>query len=75
MEFTSLQYLFMILFFNLKKSRTLSIHSLLKLICNLVLVLGVQQVVQLYLCIHTVFRFFSIIGYYKILNTVPCAIQ
>ena len=33
--------------------------------------------VYVYICIVYVyfFRFFSIIGYYKILNVVPCAIE
>ena len=35
-----------------------------------------RKVMQLYICIHLFFFiFFSIIGYYKILNIVPCAIQ
>ena len=32
-----------------------------------------SKVIQLY--IYILFRFFSIIVYYKILNIVPCAIQ
>ena len=32
-----------------------------------------SRVIQLYIDIY--FRFFSIIGYYKIFSTVPCAIQ
>ena len=38
------------------------------LICNIVLVLWVQYIDS---CIY-IFRFFSIIDYYKILSTVPC---
>ena len=41
-----------------------------------VLVSGVQQsdsIIHIYL--YIVLRFFSIIGYYKILSTVPCATQ
>ena len=37
-----------------------------------------NKMIQLYVCIYIyvfLFRFFSIIGYYKILNIVPCAIQ
>ena len=35
-----------------------------------------SKVRQLYIYIYQLFfRFFSIIGYYKILNIVPCAIQ
>ena len=41
------------------------------LIYNIVFISGVQQS---YLVICVFFRFFSIIGYYKILNTVSCAI-
>ena len=44
-----------------------------ELIYNIVLVSGVQQSDSvIYICF---FRLFSIIGYYKILNIVPCAIQ
>ena len=46
------------------------------------LVSNVQQVIQLYkliyiyVCVYVFFfRFFSIIGYYKVLNIVACAIQ
>ena len=42
------------------------------------LVSGIQQsdsVFYIYVCIYSVFRFFSIIGYYKTLNTVPYALQ
>ena len=45
-----------------------------QLIYNVVLVSGAQQsdsVIHIYLFF---FRFFSIIGYYRILNIVPCAI-
>ena len=54
---------------------------------NAVSVSGVQQsgldiYIYMYVCIYTYiyiymffFRFFSRIGYYKILNRVPCAIQ
>ena len=45
------------------------------LIYNVLLVSGIQQsdsVIHIYL---SFIRFFSIIGYYKILNIVPCAIQ
>ena len=49
------------------------------LIYNVVLVSGIQQndsVIHIYMYIYIFFfRFFSIIGYYKILNIVPCAIQ
>ena len=41
------------------------------------LVSGVQQsdsVIHIGVYIY-IFRFFSIIGYYKILNIVPCAVQ
>jgi len=38
-----------------------------------------SNVIQLYVyvcvCVNFFFRFFSIIGYYKILNLVPCAMQ
>ena len=57
----------------------------LQLIYNIVLVLGVQQsdsdiYIHIYMAMNIYiyilfFRFFSIIGYYKILNTVLCAIQ
>ena len=44
------------------------------LINNIVLVSGVQH--RDSLCTHTFFfRFFSLIGYYKILSMVPCALQ
>ena len=37
-----------------------------------VLISGVQQNDSvIYVCIYIIFRFFSIIGYYKILNIVP----
>ena len=42
-----------------------------------VLVSGVQQsdsTIQIHIYLFF-FRFFSIIGYYKILNIVPCAIE
>ena len=41
---------------------------------NVVLVSGVQQNDSV---VHTLlfFRFFSLIGYYKILSRVPCAIE
>ena len=46
---------------------------------SVVSVLGVQQSDSvIYICIYTYmffFRFSSIIGYYNILNVVPCAIQ
>ena len=52
------------------------------LICNVVLVSYVQQsdsVLYIYIYktiyINSFFIFSSIIGYYKILNIVPCAIQ
>ena len=51
------------------------------LVYNAMLVSGVQQsdsviCISIYLSIYLFFfRFFSIIGYYKILNIVPCAIQ
>ena len=46
----------------------------LQLICNIVLVSDVQQS-DSDICLYIIFfRFFSIIGYYKILNIVPCAI-
>ena len=41
------------------------------LIYNVVLVSGIQPSDS----VIFFFRFFSIIGYYKILNIVPCAIQ
>ena len=41
-----------------------------------------RKVILLYICVCVciyiyifLYRFFSIIGYYKMLNTVPCAIQ
>ena len=37
----------------------------------------IQLYLYLYICIHIYiyfFRFFSIVGYYKILNIVPCAV-
>ena len=44
-----------------------------ELIYNVVPVSGVQHV---YIYIHKFFfRFFSLIGYYNILNRVPCAIE
>ena len=46
------------------------------LIYNAMLVSGIQQsdsVIHTYVCIF--FRFFSLIGYYKILSIVPCTIQ
>ena len=47
----------------------------IQLIYNVVLVSGLQQSDSV-ICICTFFfRFFSIIGYYKILSRVPCAIQ
>ena len=48
-----------------------------ELIYNVVLVSGVQQSDSvIHECIYIFFfRFFSIIGYYKILRTVPCALQ
>ena len=30
--------------------------------------------VQLYVCVYIYFRFFSLIGYYRILSIVPCAV-
>ena len=49
-----------------------------QLIYNIVLVSGVQQgdsVLYIYVCVYIFFfRFSSIIGYYKTLNIVPCAI-
>ena len=47
-----------------------------QLIANVVLVSGVQQSDSdyIYICIFF-FRFFSIIGYYKMLGTVPWALQ
>ena len=51
-----------------------------QLIYNIVLVSGVQQsdsVIHTYICIYlySFFLFFSVIVYYKILNTIPCAVQ
>ena len=34
-----------------------------------------SKVIQLYIYIYILFRFFSIIGYEKILSIIPCAIQ
>ena len=34
-----------------------------------------SKVIQLYIYIYSFFRFFSIVGYYRILNLVPCATQ
>ena len=48
------------------------------LIYSIVLVSGIQQSDSvMYVCvyIYIYFRLFSITGYYKILNIVPCAIQ
>ena len=53
------------------------------MIYNVVLVSGVQQSdLVVYICIISIynidilfFSFFSIIGFYEILNIVPCAIQ
>ena len=45
------------------------------LIYNVVLDSGVQQSDSVIFIYIFFFRFFSIIGYYKILNIVPCAIQ
>ena len=40
------------------------------------LVSGVQQSDSIYIHINlSICRFFSIVGYYKIMNLVPCAIQ
>ena len=50
----------------------------LQLIYNLVFVSGVEQssVIYIYICTHTpLSRFFSIIGYYKILNIAPLAMR
>ena len=51
----------------------------IQLIYNVVLISGIQQsdsVIHTYIYIYIFFfRFFSIIGYYKILSIVPCAIQ
>ena len=47
------------------------------MIYSVVLVSSVQQsdsVIHMYIYIFS-FRFFSLIGYYKILSVVPCAIQ
>lgn len=50
-----------------------------KLIYNIVLVSDVQQsdlIIHIYVYTSVFFfSFFSIIGYYKIANIVPCAIQ
>ena len=57
-------------------SLLLHFYFILELIYNVVLVSGVQQNDSV---IHThelfFFRFFSHIGYYRILNRGPCAIQ
>ena len=51
------------------------------LIYSVVFVSGVQQsdlVIHIYVCVCThilLFRVFSMLSYYKILNVVPCAIQ
>ena len=44
------------------------------LLYNVVLVSAVQQSESV-LYVYIVFRLSSIIGYYKILNIVPCAVQ
>ena len=67
-------------FFFLRKSLFYFFNFIeILLIYNVVLVSGIQQsdsVIRIYIkiCIFF-FRFFSIIGYYKILRIVPCAIQ
>ena len=45
------------------------------MINNVVLVSGVQQSDSVISISVFFFRFFSIVGYYKILNIAPCAIQ
>ena len=46
------------------------------MIYNIVSVSGVQLRAQLYIYMYLFFfRFFSHIGYYRILSRVPCAIQ
>lgn len=40
--------------------------------CNVGLVLGVKQVIQFYIHICLCFRFFSLIGYYRLMSIVPC---
>ena len=50
----------------------------IELIYNVVLVSDVQQsdsVIHIYKYIYSFYMFFSIIGYYKTLSIVPCAIQ
>ena len=45
------------------------------LIYNVVLISGSSKAHQLHIHIHTLFfRFFSHLGYYKILSGIPCAI-
>ena len=48
------------------------------MINNVVIVSGAQQsdsvILNIYIYIY-MFRFFSLVGYYKILTIVPCAIQ
>ena len=34
-----------------------------------------NKMIQLYIYIYIYFRFFSLVGYYKILSIAPCAIQ
>lgn len=42
---------------------------------NIVLVQMYSEVIQLYICVYSFFRFFSLIDYYKVLSTVPCVTQ
>ena len=46
----------------------------IQLVYNIVLVSGIQQSDSV-IHIHNLFRLFSIISYYKILNILPCAIR
>lgn len=52
-----------------------SFYNGVKLMNNVVLVLGVQQKFQLYIYMHPLKKFFSHLGYYRVLSRFPCAIQ
>ena len=53
----------------------LFVFNEVQLIYNVVQSLPYSKVTQLYIYIFFFFRFFSLIGYYKISRIVPCAIQ
>ena len=48
----------------------------MQLIYSLMLISGIQQSdLVMYINIYSLFTFYSIIDYYKILSIVPCVIQ